>query len=69
MERQRESACILYIQLAGEVERARNKRINVCEEMLPKGFAKEILDGLKRNIEINAYGMQSIPEASNFGEV
>ena len=59
----------MYIQLAEEVERARNKRIKVCEEMVPKGFAKEILDGLKRSIEINAYGTQSISEASNFGEV
>ena len=55
------------VQVAGEVERARNKSIKVCEEMLPKGFAKEILDGLKRSIEIN--GRQSIPEANNFGEL
>ena len=52
------------------MERARNRRIKVCEEMGCmglQGFAKEILDGLKRSIEIN--GRQSIPEVNNSGEV
>ena len=52
---------------AEEVERARNRRIKVCEEMGPEGFTKEILDGLERSMEIN--GRQSIPEANNSGEV
>ena len=55
-----------FVQGAEEVERARNRRIEVCEEMGPEGFAKEILDGLKRSIEIN--GRRSIPEANNSGQ-
>ena len=49
------------------MERARNRRIKVCEEVVPEGFAKEILDGLKRSMEIN--GRQSIPEVYDSGEV
>ena len=52
---------------AEEVERARNKWINVCEEMGPKGFAKQELNGLKGSVEIN--DKQSVPEANNSGEV
>ena len=37
-----------------EVEGAQNRRIKVGEEMGPKGFAKEILDGLERSVEINS---------------
>ena len=52
---------------ADDVVRARNRRIKVCEEMGPKGFAKELLDSLKRSIEFN--GRQSISEADNSGEI
>ena len=52
---------------AEEVERARNKWIDVCEGMGPKGFAKQKLNGLKGSIEIN--DRQSVPEANNSEEV
>ena len=52
---------------AEQVVRANNRRIKVCEEMGPLGFAKEILDSSKGSIEFN--GRPSILEADNSGEV